>query len=460
MPIYPSTIPQPNASGFSLDPKKDKEEFQSEFGNKRQRRFVTSQVYVCSMRFDFKMKSEFDEFLKWFKYDIDYGNFWFEADFLLAEGFNAGEWVWRFAKINYNASGYSMGFSCTMLMSPKYTNYVSPNYVELGTDINGTQRFLNPFTDVVCSDFTYYRTFLYSYLGQQLQCLDYNGNGLNWTPIGNAFSLASPTAMTNTRSICAMKADSVALVNGVLACILRMFKFDGTNWTLLGSTTLATYSTLRTAICRLSDNRIALLDGGLKTLTVWDYDYVGNTWSQVGSSFNMSAFYTTAGRGAITALSGSRVAVVINQDDKLATFDFNGSTWSQNGSTFQIYPFTGTGSADYSISARTSSVIILTHNIRSGASHTYEKRYTEFTFSGGVWTAGTPSAQFTNGGFPVLCAMAVDKIASVRASSVTSNMTEIAVDITAGAFTDLGNTLDVSTGVNQDSFITSYFKPV
>lgn len=460
-PRYPSTISEPHASGFSIAPKKTKVSYEPINGASRQRRFVSAQLYVLTMQFDFNSTAEFNEFSKWFKYDIDNGNLWFSADWLASLGFTAGDWVFRFVNDPFSATGYSMGHSCTIVMGPRNANFVTTDFVELGI-----QSFLNQYTEIGCSEFTYYRTFVYSYLGQTLQTLDYNGDGLNWTPIGNSFSLASPTAMTNTRSICAMKADCVALINGTAGTgsFLRMMQFDGTDFTQLGTgTSIAPHSTQATAICRMSDTRIALLDGALKTLTVYDFDYTSNTWSQVGISFNMASYYwyasPTAERGAITALSSSRVAVVMNYTFKLLTLDFNGSTWSVNGTPLVLYTGAdGSAGADFSISAIASDKIVLTHDNGTGIANTYKLRYTQFTFASGAWTAGTPSAQFTTGGFPVVCAMSLDKIGSIRAGS--SNMKEIAVDVTAGAFTDLGNPIDTSSGANQDSKITSYFLPV
>lgn len=451
MPTYPSTLAQPNNSGYSLDAKKNKEEFISEFGTRRQRKFVTSQVYVVQLRFDFKKKSEYDEFLKFLKYDIDYGSLWFVADWLLEEGFSEGEWVWKFVKINYNASGYSMGFSCTCLMGPRYSNIISDDYVELG--IEGS--FFDSATDFECEELTYLRTFRYR--SQRVEVVDFNES--NWTVIGNYLDLSTPTAMTNTRTICAMKENRIALANNTSVCTLRMFEFDGENFTQLGSgTNLATYSTIRTKICRLSNSKVALFDGGLQTLTCWEFDFALQTWSLVGSSFNMSSYMSGASNGCITTLiENSRIAFISDSSSKLAVFDFNGSTWSLVGSASTLYS-TGGGSAFFTISAMSATEIVLTHDAHSGTgTHAYEKRLTKFTFNGSSWSAGTPSSQFSNGGVPRVATMAIDKIAIARSDG--TDMGAVEAEFVNGSFSDVGNFLKIGSGADSTIQLASYFIP-
>lgn len=137
MPTYPLPvetvqIDQPSLDGFTLDPKKTKEEFISEMGIRRQRRFVSVKIYVINLQFNFKSKAEFDEFLKWIKYEINYGNEYFNADFAEALGFETGEYVFRFVTLPFTATGYSMNNACTLIMGPKNDNVISDDYTEKG----------------------------------------------------------------------------------------------------------------------------------------------------------------------------------------------------------------------------------------------------------------------------------------------------------------------------------------
>lgn len=458
MPSYPSTLVQPNSASYSLEPKKNKEEFVSEFGNRRQRRFVTPQVYVVTLRFDLKNKAEYDAFLKWVKYDIDYGNLWFAADFLANEGFTEGEWVWKFVKMSYSATGYSMGFACTMLMAPRYSNIVSDDYVELG--IEGS--FFNPAIDFECEDLTFERIFN---VENNYTLGAYEFNGSNWTKFGT--SLVFSGAGNRPQSIACLRQDYIAVIMGDSAT-LKMYHFDGTSFTQLGTTfTLTGYSSTwgEKTITRMSDSRIALVDGSLKTLSVWEFNYGSNTWIQIGSSFSLTSYLVTANSydDSITCLSETRIAFLYNyvtgggypNGTRLITFDFNGSTWSAVGSYLQIAnktnvsdPSTGTG--NHCISAISSTEVALNTTISGNA---YHRKITTFTFNGSTWTAGTPSATITaNINNCKLVTLSNSKVALESGTYLSMQ------EFDSGSWIYLGNTLSVT--VSSIAITTSFFEPV
>ena len=450
-PSYPSTLIGPNANGFSLAKKNFKANIVTDMDSIRDRRMVSANVYVITAEFHFKQDSEFTEFLKWIKYDLRYADFWFEADWFSDIGLEAGKWAFRFVNLPISASGHSLNHSCTILAGPRNDNIVNAEYTEKG--MKGP--FFDPATEVECVELPYLRTFRYSSQLGELETVDFNGS--NWTVIGTPFNLSAPVSMTNTRSITAMQSDHVAIVNNTTISTLRMMKWDDATGTFsqLGTGTgLAGYSTINTRITRLNFDTIALFDGGLKTLSTWQFDYNTNTWAIVGNPFDVTAYITIASNGSITALSPTSIAFISNNTAKLVTFDFDGTDWSQNGAVLNVYLSSVT---NYTISAMNANEIVLTHDNNTGAVHTYEKRLTKFTFSGGAWTPGTPSVQFANGGVPRVAAMTPIKIAMARSDG--ANMGAIAADFGVSTFTDIGNFLRIGTGADSNIQLTSYFIP-
>lgn len=459
IPSCPATIDPPNANGFSLEVKKSKDGIQTEMGSTRTRRQNTTNVYVVKCELYFFSYAKFHEFMVWLKYETNYGNLWFKANWFSALGFTAGDWVFRFVDLPFANSGYSQVNNITLLMAPYNTNVVSADYTEIG--VGG--EFINsiyPFNweQFQCIDLQYYRTFRFNGQTSRLACIDWNES--NWTIIGAEFDLSATVEKYNVRSISVTKKDCVAVINGNVSCKLGMYKFSNNAFALLGTETVLTgYSTLKSKIARLSDSRIALYDGGLKTLTTWEFNYTLNTWAIVGSSFSLATYITGLGspQDCICSIGNNRIAFVYHEANgsgtspsKLVTFSFSGSAWSQVGNKLTIY---ANSSASYSISGMSLSEIVLTHDINAYAFHTYEKRLTKFTFDGTNWSAGNPSLQFPNGAIPRVSAIDSDKVGVSRSDGTDIGMIEAGFDGTT--FVDNGVFLKIP-GVASNDALTSF----
>lgn len=472
MPSYPTTcgFPIPYNGGFKLAPKKATSSIATESKLTRSRSLITNNIYVVNFTFTFTQKSHRDTFRKWFLYDLNYGNMWFNANWLTELGFTAGEWVFRFVDpVSVDLKGYKDSFQVTMLMAPK-----NQNIVELGVLVeNGMggqyidQNYPYGYEDFKCTDLEYFRTFRFN--GQTLKIETIDWNLSNWTVVGTPYDLSGNIEDYNLRSMAAMRVDHCAIINGNASCKLRMIKFDNNagTWSQLGTaTTLTGYSTTKSKITRISDTEVALYDGSLKTLTTWAFNYGTNAWAVVGSSFDLSTYNT--GLGSMTddicCMGNNRIAFVYHEGQgsgtvttKLVAFDWSGSSWSQSGNKLTVYASGSSNQASYSITGLSLTEIALTSDNNAGTVHTYERKITKFTLSSGTWSAGTPSAQFSNGGLPKIAAIKSTRIAVSRHGS--SNMIMIEADFNGSTFVDSGNELIVDSSVSSNDKITSFFLP-
>lgn len=299
MPSYPSTLPQPNKNGFRLSPKESNLTAVSESGNRRIRRKVTTEVYKINCSFSFKSKSEFDEFLKWLKYDTNYGNLWFNANWFSDIGFVAGEWVFKFEKIPFSHTGWSQKHNISLIMAPKNDNIVSPGvYVEKG--VGGA--FLNQ---------------------------DY--------PFG--FELFEAERLVQNR---------------VFNSILNPFDFNGSNITLLSENanqpTLPVGLTLMDSITPLSQTRFVYIAKKQISATDYEYwlvtyDYIDDVYTFRDSSYLYTSSYFTFSpwdTHDLCTLSSTEIAIISKHsfsstsDIYLRKVTYNGTSWSQTGATLTI----------------------------------------------------------------------------------------------------------------------------
>ena len=412
MPSYPTTLNPPHSQGFSLAKKKFSEGIITDIGINRQRRVISNNFYVVTMQFDFKSKNEFDEFLKWVKYDINYGNLWFNADWLSDIGFTSGEWVWRFVSIPFSATGYSMGFGCTLLMAPKNNNVVNSNYTEIGIASSYIDKEYPFGYDIFeCDDFSYYRTYV---IDDDSFLFTSEWNGFNWYVVGNKLDVASlGSSYDNIRGIACTKENYVAFSSEQIGthAKLRMFYFDGDDWSEVGTPlTLTGYSPVNGRITRLSDNRVVYIDSFSGKIDVYEYNYTTNIWAKIGLSTDINSFFTPYTPEAFAvALSSNRIVMAVTTHNQLVVMDFNGTSFSQVGSTFQIPSFT-TNSPYFA-----SMTLLDTNQIGfaiEGGSGTYNQKITKFTYTGSSFTLGTPSSTARNNAqFSSIAAIAKDKIA-------------------------------------------------
>lgn len=442
----------------------------TEMGSTRMRRFNTPNVYVVNAEFSFFTQAKFVEFLTWLKYETNYGNLWFKADWFDALGFTAGEYVFKFVELPFSNTGYLQTHNATLLIAPYNDNVVSGDYTELG--MGGEfidEDFPFGFEQFECEDLNYYRVFFFGTSSHLLECFDWNGS--NWTLIGNPFSLAATIETRSVRDIAAMKADHIAVINGNASCKLGMYKFDGTDFSLLGAVTAPSpnYSTLVSAMTRLSDSRVAIYDGFStdKKLVTWEFNYGTNVWAQLGSKYDLSALHNggiASGFNDITCMGNNRIAFVIVEgaggaDPRvmLYAFDFNGSTWSIVGTPLSIYGAVD-ASGYFSISAISETEIILTTNASAPSPTTYSLRVTKFTFNGSTWSAGTPSDPYLTGGTPRVAVFDVDKVALIRAQSGSPNFGLITYKENL-LFEPEGNSLAITDVASGGQPITAYYLP-
>ena len=119
MPSYPSTLPNPKAGSFTLGAKALTKSMKTDKFDIRRRKMSTGERYVGNVSFDLSCDSLQDEFLKFVKYDINYGDYWFDADWFEELGFVAGEWVFRFIDTKFKDSGWLSKNNYSYLMAPR-----------------------------------------------------------------------------------------------------------------------------------------------------------------------------------------------------------------------------------------------------------------------------------------------------------------------------------------------------
>lgn len=431
IPSCPVTILGPNANGFSLEPKKSKEGMRTEMGSTRMRRYNTANVYVINAEFNFPTIQQFNDFLIWLKYETNYGNLWFKADWFSELGFDAGDWVFRFVSLPFSNTGYSQTHNATLLMGPYNSNVVSGDYTELG--IGGEfidEDFPFGYETYECTDdLTFYRiahahadNFLrvfdwngsnYTKVGQDgalpsfvpfgitylstdlVAYIDKNSAGVNnyggpgaelqaysfnndvWTAVGSPIYIGAGNSV-GTVAITALSATRVAVAYmrtpffGGRECYLATYDFNGSSWSLVGSIlTVIANSSGNLSITKLSSNRVALGYGTLTTTTkLGTYDFNGSSWSLVGTLYSVPI--TTVNTGFVSAISSTKIAYC-DADRKLRIYNFSGSVWS-----LDVAEFTGAG--DYP--AVISSTLIAVYHLPLEEMRVYKLTGTTLTLSG------------------------------------------------------------------------------
>ena len=102
-------------------------------------------------------------------------------------------------------------------------------------------------------------------------------------------------------------------------------------WTTpkLEGTGLAIAFTGMPALAALNGTDVAFIDDGNNSLRM--YRFAGSTWSLLGT-----ALTTTTSIPALAALNSTDVAFIDSGNDSLRTYRFNGSTWSLVGTELAI----------------------------------------------------------------------------------------------------------------------------
>jgi hypothetical protein len=438
IPSCPATITPPNANGFGLEQKKHKVGMRTEMGSTRYRVMNTSNVYVVNAEFHFFTTAKFVEFLTWLKYETNYGNLWFKADWFDAIGFTAGDWIFKFVELPFSNTGYSQTHNATLLMAPYNDNVVSGNYTEIG--MGG---------DFIDSDFPFgFEMFQFSdpltfnriaYADQDSFLRTFDFNETNWTKVGSDLALPD----FNFYSLTYLSEDFIAYIDknslltgnyGGAGAKLQAYKFNGTTWSTFGNSKLigAGDSVEVVSVTSMNDTRVAVCYSrtaffGSREVKLATYDFDGLDWNLVGSIFTVVAAGTEP---SLTKLTSSMVALtyITTGLGNIGAFTFNGSTWSLTGS---LYSSATINSSFPDISAMTSTTIAF-------ANSTGKLRY--FTFSGSAWTL--TSAEFAGAG-RVVAAISSDKVAIVTDAFTGSLRT---YKLTGLVWTQEGNALDDNIG--------------
>ncbi len=159
-----------------------------------------------------------------------------------------------------------------------------------------------------------------------------------WAQVGNDFDLAA--ALGADVGVCAL----AKLTSTVVAFFdatnekLAAITFDGTDWTITGST-LTIAGTGSPALAHLNPTAVAFVDTTLDSLR--RYDWSGSAWSLTGTGLSV------AGIGGNCALAALTELVVVLMDATVETlrvysFDTDTFTWSLLDSTFNVL-ITGAG---------------------------------------------------------------------------------------------------------------------
>lgn len=355
IPSCPVTIDPPNANGFSLQAKKSKDGIITEMGSKRTRRFNTSNVYVISAEFSFDTIDKFLYFFRWLKYETNYGNLWFKANWFSDIGFDAGEWVFRFVELPFSNTGYSQKHQATLLMGPYNDNVVSGDYTEVGIggtfidddfpfgyDLFQVEQIIQNRIYASHQDFSFYAM---SYNGSNITILNANTNTGDF-PITVLYNIINACQISRTRFIQLMSKQTFSSPNYVQSLAVRTIDFINGVWSIVSENEVFTKvghsgdADYLWKACVLSETEVAIIssDPNFPSLYLFlrKLVYSGGSWSTSGAEATITMPYADYYYIGITSLSSSRVCIIASGTLILIKiYDFSGS-WSQFGADTDI----------------------------------------------------------------------------------------------------------------------------
>ena len=234
---------------------------------------------------------------------------------------------------------------------------------QVGSDLNitGTQR--PAITGLNSTDIAYIDEF-----NDELRTYRWDIGTQTWSQVGSV--LSTPTG-TQTPGITALNSTDVACYT--TTGYLRTYRWDSVaeTWSQVGSE-LFVFAGGGAAITALNSTDIAV---ALDDSQLYVYRFNGSIWAQVGSGFS-----TPGDDGpAITTLTSTDIAYIGNNFDRLITYrwDSGTETWSQVGSAFDMPAATELWSG---IAALNSTDIALAYaTIAGGIIETYR-------FNGSTWS--------------------------------------------------------------------------
>lgn len=132
IPSYPSNLDEPVSDSFSLGDKGQAIGIMTEKGCYRTIIIGAELDYQVSISFSFEDNLKANAFRKFIKYDLNYCDLWFNANWFSSIGFNAGDWCFKFISMDFIARGHCQDFSMEALMSYKHDIVVNGNYTIKG----------------------------------------------------------------------------------------------------------------------------------------------------------------------------------------------------------------------------------------------------------------------------------------------------------------------------------------
>ena len=183
----------------------------------------------------------------------------------------------------------------------------------------------------------------------------YKYNGTTWTQLGS--DIDGEAAVDNSGFSVSLSSDGTTLAigalfndgngNGAYSGHVRIYKYDGTTWTQLGSDIdgEAAGDYLGRSVSLSSDGTTLAIgayrnDGsGPDSGYVRIYKYDGTTWTQLGSDINEEAASDYLGRSVSLSSDGTIVAIGAllndgngNDSGHVRIYKYDGTTWTQLGS--------------------------------------------------------------------------------------------------------------------------------
>lgn len=172
----------------------------------------------------------------------------------------------------------------------------------------------------------------------------YRFDGVNWSLVGSGLTITGVGA----GRLSSMTGSRVALISSSLN-VLRAYDFNGTNWSLTGNSFSLTLASPQ-GVAALSTDTVAIADGGVgQWLRAYQFD--GTDWTLLGNSLSIGDL----GGGVIVPFGENRVAIYNNYSGTRTyrVYEFDGTDWSSVGN------FTTTTRVAIDIAAITENIIIL-----------------------------------------------------------------------------------------------------
>jgi hypothetical protein len=216
-----------------------------------------------------------------------------------------------------------------------------------------------------------------------------------WSPAGNTLSVPNFWP-----AISAINNSTIAMTEPT-SNTLRAYSFDGSNYSLITSTSISNMGLAGLATLYRSNSpaRVVTVGGTNKQIRTFDFD--GSVFTEVGTPLNLSS---QLNQPSVCALHQTRIAIVDEGTQNLIAYDYNTNTntWSQKGNA---YPSVG-GFAAKVVALTTSRVVTFEGN--GGNTRVYD-------FDGTNWTL--ISFQFINANLTAMCRLSSDTIAYIEDGS-------------------------------------------